>query len=554
MPTITASHADLNRLIGRRRSLAQLELDLLWVKGELEDTDGDTLTLAIEDTNRPELWSAEGVAREIRTHLAVGGLPSYAVGRSGVTVEVDAALQSIRPQTVCAVVRGLRLTDEALRQLIQLQEKISETFGRRRREVALGLYDLHKITPPIRYFAADADTARFVPLGMTANLTLRDILRQHPKGQEYGHLLEGAPRFPLFQDAAGEVLSLPPIINSAHTGAVTLGTRDLFIECSGFSLRYLQPALLAMTSALAERGGRIESVDIRSGRTILATPTFTPKRLRVPLALITSIFGQRLAPAALLRLGKQAGMAAKISGRALDVSYPAYRQDVMHPVDIVEDLLIAAGYNALAPQPPAVASTGQPLPLTRLSEDLAELLVGLGAQEVMTYTLTNPDVLFAKLGAPPSPTIELDNPVSKTWSVFRPTLLPLLVEVLGRNTTTAYPQQIFEIGFAVRPNPRAQTRSDTVALLAWALAAERATFTEARATLDALCRALGLAPAFEASNAPGFVPGRTARMRLGDIDFGVIGEIHPQALANWKIEFPACAFELDLSALSARLR
>ena len=77
MPTIEVSLKDLNSLVGRHISLNQLkEEDVLYAKGEVEESSGDTVKIDIKDTNRPDLWSAEGVAREIRARYKPG-LPLY---------------------------------------------------------------------------------------------------------------------------------------------------------------------------------------------------------------------------------------------------------------------------------------------------------------------------------------------------------------------------------------------------------------------------------------------------------------------------------------------
>ncbi len=76
---------------------------------------------------------------------------------------------------------GLNLDDEALRQMINLQEKVALTFGRRRKEVAIGIFDFDRVKPPIHYRAAEK-TERFVPLGFDEEMTLEEILERHEKG------------------------------------------------------------------------------------------------------------------------------------------------------------------------------------------------------------------------------------------------------------------------------------------------------------------------------------------------------------------------------------
>jgi len=281
LPTIECSHKDLCSLIGKKLSKEELEDALLCVKGEIEEWSGDVFKVEIADTNRPDLWSAEGIARELRSHLLRKPYKPVKPRKSGLKVRVDPSLERIRPRTVCAVAKNVKVTEQMLSQLIQLQEKVAETYGRKRREVAIGVYDYSIIRGPITFTAADPDKTRFVPLGMSQELTLRQILAKHEKGREYGHLLEKHKRYPLFADSKGEILSMPPIINSAKTGQVTEKTKELFIECSGFDTGVLHTALIIICEALRERGAEILSVDVEYSygkKETLTFPDFTPKK------------------------------------------------------------------------------------------------------------------------------------------------------------------------------------------------------------------------------------------------------------------------------------
>ena len=170
MPTLEVSLKDLEKLVGRK--LPQ-DLDELFmkVKGEVDKKEGDTLTLDIKDTNRPDLWSAEGVAREIAGRYGKPGLPAYTVKKSKVKVKVSPKVRRVRPMIACSVVRGLKIDENVLSQMIQLQEKVAGTFGRNRKEVAIGVYDMHKIKPPIKYTTVKPDGIKFIPLEMDKELT-----------------------------------------------------------------------------------------------------------------------------------------------------------------------------------------------------------------------------------------------------------------------------------------------------------------------------------------------------------------------------------------------
>jgi len=164
MPKIDVSYNDLCNLIGRKIEIQKfVNEDILFAKGEVDDIIDDTMKIDIKDTNRPDLWSAEGVAREIRLRYK-SDFPTYRVKKSNVVVNVDKSVENVRPLTVCAVVRNLKITGVVLYQLVQLQEKIAGTFGRNRKEVAIGVYDLDKIKLPINYTTVSPTGIKFITL------------------------------------------------------------------------------------------------------------------------------------------------------------------------------------------------------------------------------------------------------------------------------------------------------------------------------------------------------------------------------------------------------
>ncbi|MFH1105739.1 MAG: hypothetical protein V1731_00835 [Candidatus Aenigmatarchaeota archaeon] len=247
MPTIEASHEDLCGLIGKKLGIEELKDAILYAKGEIDSADGDLLKIDIKDTNRPDLWSAEGIAREIKGRYSVGGCPKYKIKESNVVVNVDKKNSSVRPYTVCAVAKNLKITADVLSQIIQLQEKIHTTFGRNRKEVAMGIYDLERIKPPIRFTTVKPEGIKFVPLDFEEKLTPKEILEKHPKGREFGHLLAGCREYPIFMDSDNEVLSIPPIINSNYSGKITEKNKKRFHR-----MQRIQPQVL---NTGAERGG-----------------------------------------------------------------------------------------------------------------------------------------------------------------------------------------------------------------------------------------------------------------------------------------------------------
>ncbi len=549
MPTIEVSYSDLCELIGKEIPIEKLKQHILFAKAEIDAVNGDLLKIDSKDTNRPDLWSAEGIARELRGRLTDDkGLPEYKIEKSNVIVKVDEKVSKFRPLTVCAVAKNLKMNKTSLSQLIQLQEKVSGTFGRGRNEVAIGVYDLSKIKSPITYTTAKLDK-KFVPLDFEEELTIKEILEKHPKGKEFGHLVKGFKEIPIFIDSAGEVLSIPPIINSNHTGKVTEDTREVFIECSGFDFKFLMPALNVIAAALIDRGAKVESVKVVYGKKPIHTPDFTPKKTSVDVDFVNKVSGLNLSAKDVAKLLEQARYKTSVKGRKIELFYPAYRQDIMHQRDVVEDVIISYGYNKIEPEIISKKTKGRINDLEIFCEGIAKKMVKLGFQEILSYTLTNKDFLFNRMNLKEEKIVEIENPISVNWNVFRNWLLPSLMEFFSHNQHVNYPQKIFEIGDVILIDMKKETKTKDVRKVSAAIADSRISYSDLASLLDALLSNLHVNYELKKSKHPSFIDGRAVDVIMNNKRIGFIGEIHPIVLKNWKLEMPVVAFEINLDEL-----
>jgi len=562
MPKFDVSKRDLERLVGKTFTVEEWEDLFLYAKCELDDVweeDGEIYFKAdSKDTNRPDLWSAEGIARQIRWTLGFeSGLPKYDVEKSGVTVYVDEKLKDIRPYGLYAIVEGLNLDEEALKQMINLQEKVALTFGRRRREVAIGIFDFDKVKPPIYYRAAEK-TEKFVPLGFEEELTLEEILEKHEKGREYGHLIKDKPYYPLLVDSEGKVLSMPPIINSETTGRVTAETRNVFVDVTGWDLSKVMLALNVVVTALAERGGRIKSVKVVYPDFEIEVPDLTPKSFEVELDYVRKLSGLSLSDGEIKELLERMMYQVELEDGKAKLLYPAFRDDIMHARDVLEDVLIAYGYNEIEPEEPKLAVQGRGDKFVEFEDAVRELMVGFGLQEVMTFNLTNREAQYEKMNLeygrdyfnnPPAELVEIENPISPKWSALRNWLLPSLLDFLGQNTHEEYPQRIFEVGKVTLIDESREAKTVSESKLGVVLAQPKVTFTDAKEILDSTMRHLGVAYELEAIEHPSFVPGRVGEIKVNGEPVGIIGEVYPGVLEKWGIEMPVVGIELFLRPL-----
>jgi len=540
--------SDLMELVGRRLSLEELEETLFLLKCELESVNGDVAAIEV-NPDRPDMLSTEGVARALRGFLEIEmGAPRYRVRPSRWQVLVDPTVEEVRPYIACGIVRGVDLTSDLIAEYMQFQERLTSTFGRNRKKTSIGLYVLDLIKPPVYYRVMPPEEIRFAPLGFEEVMSAKRILREHPKGQEFGALLKGYNRYPVLTDSDEQVLSMPPIINSNDLGRVVESTRNIFVEVTGTHKLTTLQTLNIMITALADRGGCLESVEVvyQDGREKL--PDLSLHRRQVSLTYVNETIGYDFDGPTVARCLARMRMDCVPRGDTLRVAIPAYRVDILHDIDIVEDVAIGYGFNRIEPTLPQTMTVGGELPTTTLRRTIRDLMVGLGYQEVWSYVLTNTVVLFDKMKRPRGKIVEVANPKSLEYHVARDRLLPGLLSFLGENTAQELPQRVFELGDVVLVDRKAETLTRTVPHLAAATVNSRVDLTILKAEVLSLLNNLGLNATVEPTKDPSFIEGRVGRIIIEGRRCGVVGEIHPEVLTNFGIEAPCVAFEFEINS------
>ena len=223
-----------------------------------------------------------------------------------------------------------------------------------------------------------------------------------------------------------------------------------------------------------------------------------------------------------------------------------YRIDIMHQVDLVEDLAIALDINKLDPEWPRIWTLGGLAPETDRHETLAEVMIGLGYQELLTYSLTSPEVFVDKMGIGRENYAELLNPKMSTHTAMRSWLLRSVLNLLKDNTHVDYPQRVFEIGPCVTVKEDGEGHTDTRHKIAAVTIHTGAGFTEIRSCLDTLLGSIGVKFEVVPTTHPSFLEGRTGEVMSGQKRLGVVGELHPRVIRAWGLSLPVAAFELEI--------
>ncbi len=558
MPTIDIEYAEFEKLLGidLHRDMDKVNEALAYVKGEVKlwDEKAGVMSIEIKDTGRPDLWNVEGMTRALRGFLGLEkGLREYGVGKPIVDIHVNAGLRNIRPFIGCSVVKNLKLNDAVIRGLMHMQDKLDQSYGRNRQRTSIGLYEFDLIKSPLTYGIAKPTETSFVPLGFTEKMNLKEILKKHPKGLEYGHIVNKHPVYPILLDAEGEVLSFPPVINSNDLGKITDQTRNVLVEVTGTNEEAVLNVLKIVTLSLVDRGGKAHGANVYypKSKEAVVTPCFESRRMDLNVEFVNKLSGLRLKAKDLADLLPKAGCNVEKTGNdKVSVCVPSYRVDVMHPVDLVEDVTIAYGYNNIKPLWRNLPTTGDMRPEQRLLDIARETMVGLGFQEVLTYTLTNPDNLFTKMNMKKQHVVEIANPKVQTLTCLRNWLLPGLLEVLSNNLSVEYPQKIFELGKITVPDEKRETKTRDEDWLAAIISHPIASFSEIKSHLEAFFMNLGLEWQIKETKHPSFISGRTGTVIVKGANVGILGEIHPTVLTTWKLENPTSAFEINMEKIA----
>jgi phenylalanyl-tRNA synthetase beta chain len=572
MPKIDVDQELFFSLLGRRYGPEELETLLPAAKAELDEwphnpgPDGRlVMKIELNDTNRPDLWSTCGLARQLRIHSG-GAIPAYSFfsregdirDAGGLRVEVDPSVRDVRPYIAAFVISGKPINEPMLKDIIQTQEKLCWNFGRKRKSIAMGVYRSAKMRFPVRYAAVDPRTTSFVPLGFDREMSLERILAEHPKGQEFGSILAGLARYPYLSDAKGETLSFPPIINSASLGAVEPGDSELFVELTGSDMPSLCVAASIVACDFADSGYAIKPVrvdypyDTPFGRSV-TFPYYFQKPVSCGLDRMSRILGRSIsgeeAQAALARMGCRTDR----HGQYIQVFPPEYRNDFLHAADVIEDVAMGAGLASFPPERPSDFTIGRLTPIEAFTRRAKDILVGQGFQEmIFNYLGSGADYLGRmRLGA--ESILRIANPMSESFEYIRNSTLPGLMGTEASSGGAAYPHRIFEAGKVVLPAPGENYGCVTRQYLGFLTAHAEADFNEAAAILNALLFYLRVDYSLEASEDPRFIPGRQARVLADGESLGIFGEIHPEVIEAWGVSMPCAGGELDLEAAMGAL-
>lgn len=586
MPKIEVNENLFFNLLGKKYDFDTLEKKLTFAKAELDEKpdmsqpeNERVIKIELNDTNRPDLWSTGGVTRQLRIHEGAkrSNYSSFLSKKDSVkdcadrVITVDPEMKNIRPYMVSFVISGKPIDDPMLKDIIQTQEKLCWNFGRKRRSISMGVYRMADIKWPCHYKAVDPDKTSFVPLQCEQPMTCRQILTEHPKGKDFGWIIKDLPKFPLLTDDTDEVLSMAPVINSATLGAVQVGDKDLMVELTGDNMENLILSANIVACDFFDAGYKILPVKVvhpyetALGKEVVAPFYFQPST-KTTLAAINKKLGCDLTKAevldALARMDNDVSAkdfdasektASYLKANKNDVEFvlnpPPYRNDFLHEVDIIEDVMIGVGLDNFKPVRPSDFTVGQLSDVTLFSRKAKEIMVGLGYQEMIFNYLGSKRDYIDRMCVSSENVIEISNPMSENYQFVRPSIIASLLRAESQAGQAVFPHKIFEIGKVAFLDSSENTGTKTIQSLGFMTACNNANFNSLASEVSTLLYLLDHKYDVKEVEDPRFIPGRQAAIMLNGKQVGVFGEVHPQVLENWGIIVPCVAGEIDIEAL-----
>ncbi|TRO61990.1 phenylalanine--tRNA ligase subunit beta [Candidatus Bathyarchaeota archaeon] len=503
---------ELEKLLKTKASLEQVIGALDMYGTPIDSVEGDVLRVEVSP-NRMDMLCPEGVARALNGFLgAETGYPIWRTGPSGFDVQVDRS--EIRPYLSFSAVLKSHISREAVKSLMQMQEKLHATVGRDRKKYSIGVYDLDKIKPPIMFKELPLKKINFTPLDESSDMNGKEILKSNEKGKAYAHLV-GKNKAPALMDSEGQIISMPPIVN-ADFCKVTSQTKNFFIDSTGTVPGTDEIAAIVAT-AIVERGGSL-------GVT-LPGPSYLPRRMKINNNYMSKMIGIDLDKDTL-----KDNLARMRIGFDDEALIPPYRLDLFGQIDLAEEVAIAQGYQNFEGAIPHSYSLGEPLEVRTLESEVRKLMTGFGFLELKTFMLTAPMLL--NLAGPYE--LQVSNPKSNEYSALRQSMLPGIFEVLSLNKDADYPQRVFEVGTVFKPSE--ETR------LAGLVVHNQASFAEIKAVVDRLVSALSVEIKWNPGDHQFFMSGRTAVSEIG-----VYGEVFPGI--SERVGMPVAGFEINLERI-----
>ncbi len=543
MPVVTLYFNRLQKLLGKKTPHEKITSTLPFIGLDIEEQTKDHISVEYSP-NRPDYSTDYGIASGLQGLLGIKtGMPKLKIKRGKYSIRVDPSVKKIRPFITSIVAKNGKLDDETIRQIITMQEDLHNGIGRRRKKTSIGIHDLDKIKFPLTYTAVNKDH-KFVPLASSSEISISEILQNTDVGTKYGNILGNSQKVPIILDSSGNTISFPPIINSNLT-AVSKNTQNLLVEITAIDKNAAEDTLAIVSNALQDAGFTIFSTKISGANN--STPLLNSRKMVLEVDLVNKTLGLDLSSSTIVSSLRKSRLDAKSQGNKIICTIPKYRTDIFGTMDLVEEVALGYGIQNLEPTMPQSVSAGQKNKITKALDSISVIMVGLGYFEAMNFSLVSKEVQYDLTKKNSSKMISAADSKSQEHTILRDTILPGLIDTLSRNIHETYPQKLFETGVVFS---KGSNEIKEEIHLACVCAYNDVSFSEVKSILQSVFKTgFGLQCTTQMTSDPMFSEGRAANIVINNKTVGVIGEISPEIIDNFKLRIPVAGFEAKLTGL-----
>ena len=335
---------------------------------------------------------------------------------------------------------------------------------------------------------------------------------------------------------------------SIRQTALALGMRT---ESSGKFEKNLDPMMtVPAVQRACELVELLECGDVLDG--IIDIVNYVPQPKTVPLEpeKINALLGTQISREDMVKYLEL--LEVPVEGDLIHI--PSWRPDLNLMADIAEEIGRSYGYNAIPTTDFKTSTQGGYTPLMKFEARAGSLCRALGYSEIITYSFVSPTI-FDQIRIPTDSTLRntlrIQNPLGEDTSIMRTTALPSMLDILSRNY--AYHNKVaklYELAKVYIP-VAGQVLPEEPKYLMLGTYGEGESFFTIKGELESIFEGLRIQKAsyVAASDNPSFHPGRCAKVTIGGVDVGYMGQIHPLVAQNYGIDSEVYCAQINFSKL-----
>lgn len=548
MPSISVSKEALLNGLDKKYTDSEIE-DVMFDFGlELDEiyTEDNEIKYKIDvPANRYDLLCLRGLVCGLNAYIRNIQKASLAVQKTKETVL--GIRPSARPYIKIAILKGVNLEDGGYADLINFQDKLHQGLGLNRSLMAIGTHDYDKTVRPYKYSAVKEEEIRFQPLSQDREYSRKemdDLYRTDGKLKEYLKLSKADGTVPVVSDSAGNILSLPPLINSEYS-KITEKTKNILVEVTGTDLARVSTAIYLIMHHFSETGTEIEEIDI---------PQDTAEPIQSKIVITSQIVRQEL----ILDLSAETVktyLERMMHAVEIEKDGPEWiiiitpnrlRPDILHRCDIIEDISIAHGYNRFNRILGDSYTVGSELPINKLSESFRRECAMVEYTELSTMALLSTDDYF---GFGTEKHIRIKNPKSTECEILRQDMIPSVLKCLISNQHYQLPLKVFEISdVGVFCDDDVGVRNSR--RLCMGICGRTSGLETLQEAFDVIMKRQGFVVEYREDSMPPFVKGRSCTVLYKGQKIGALGILDLKILAHHKMPYVCSFVEVSLDVLA----